>query len=121
MRTTTSALQYYIAALLVLSPVARSGQPHDEFTFGCVPLTLQLSDPIMFPGKRSDHTHLIAGGTAFQRMMEKDTARNAEGTTCGVEIDKSNYWVPELYHKMRNGSFELVENAGIVCFLVVRW
>lgn len=54
-------------------------------------------------------------------MMEKDTARNAEGTTCGVEIDKSNYWVPELYHKMRNGSFELVENAGIVCFLVVRW
>ena len=111
-----STALHYIAALLVFSPLARSARPHDEIAFSCVPLTAQLSDPIVFPGKQSDHTHLVAGGTAFQRTMAEDTARNAEGTTCGVEIDKSNYWVPHMYHRMRNGSFELVENAGIVCF-----
>lgn len=73
-----------------------------------------MSDPIMFPGNESDHLHLVAGGTAFQRTMEEDTARKASGTTCGIEIDKSNYWVPELYHQTEGG-FELVDVEGIVC------
>lgn len=105
----------YIAALLTLSPLARSGRPHDEISFSCVPLTAQLSDPIMYPGEVSDHTHLVTGGTAFQRSMAEDTARKAKATTCGVDIDRSNYWIPHLYHRMDNGSFELMENAGIVC------
>jgi len=73
-----------------------------------------MSDPIMFPGNESDHLHLVAGGTAFQRTMAEDTARKAIGTTCGIEIDRSNYWVPELYHKTEGG-FELVDVEGIVC------
>lgn len=68
----------------------------------------------MFPRETSDHTYVVVGGTAFQRTMAEHTARNAQETTCGVEIDKSNYWVPQLYHQMQNGSFEIVEPAGIV-------
>ncbi|KAI9927305.1 hypothetical protein MW887_003692 [Aspergillus wentii] len=50
--------------------------------------------------------------------MYDDTAKNASDTTCGPEIDKSNYWIPQLYHQMKNGSFELVEfqNSAIYYF-----
>lgn len=111
MRTTPFA---YIAQLLALCPLTLSGRPQDEIAFSCVPLTTELSDPIMFPRETSDHTYVVVGGTAFQRTMAEHTARNAQETTCGVEIDKSNYWVPQLYHQMQNGSFEIVEPAGIV-------
>ncbi|RAK87077.1 hypothetical protein BO79DRAFT_175990 [Aspergillus costaricaensis CBS 115574] len=102
----------YIAALLLLSSgsnVLAKQRTTDEFTFSCDPLTTQLSDPIVAPGKPSTHTHVVTGGTAFQRTMNESTAQNAKGTTCEVDIDRSNYWVPQLYHRMRNGSFELVE------------
>ncbi|GES66852.1 hypothetical protein BO80DRAFT_444545 [Aspergillus terreus] len=76
----------------------------DEFTFSCLPLTIQRSDPIMAPGRLSSHTHVVVGGTAFQRRMTADTARSAKGTTCGVAIDRSNYWAPQLYHQTGRGS-----------------
>ncbi|PWY69459.1 WSC domain protein [Aspergillus eucalypticola CBS 122712] len=107
----------YIAALLLLtsgSNVLAKQRTTDEFTFSCDPLTTQLSDPIVAPGKPSTHTHVVTGGTAFQRTMNESTAQNAKGTTCEVDIDRSNYWVPQLYHRMRNGSFELVEYQSSV-------
>ncbi|KAL4915442.1 hypothetical protein BDW62DRAFT_212691 [Aspergillus aurantiobrunneus] len=82
---------------------------HYEFSFSCLPLTMQLSDPIVSPGEPSSHTHVVTGGTGFQRTMDMRTARNASGTACEVAIDKSNYWIPALYHAARNGSFEMVE------------
>lgn len=107
----------YIAALLLLSSgsnVLAQQRTTDEFTFSCDPLTTQLSDPIVAPGKPSTHTHVVTGGTAFQRTMNESTAQNAKGTTCEVDIDRSNYWVPQLYHRLRNGSFELVEYQSSV-------
>ncbi|GLA13244.1 hypothetical protein AnigIFM62618_010230 [Aspergillus niger] len=107
----------YIAALLLLSSSSNAlaeQRTTDEFTFSCDPLTTQLSDPIVAPGKPSTHTHAVTGGTAFQRTMNESTAQNAKGTTCEVDIDRSNYWVPQLYHRMRNGSFELVEYQSSV-------
>lgn len=101
---------------LCASAVGSGSSVTDEFTFSCVPLTRQLSDPIVSPGVRSAHTHIVAGGTAFQRTMTIDTAKNANETTCGVEIDRSNYWIPQLYHRMKNGSFELIEFEGNVGF-----
>ena len=109
----------YVAALLLLlmlsGPVIGTLHTTDEFTFSCVPLTTQLSDPIVAPGEPSGHVHVVAGGTAFQRTMNQNTAQNARDTTCGVAIDKSNYWIPQLYHWMWNGSFELVEYQSSVC------
>ncbi|RDK36619.1 hypothetical protein M752DRAFT_322305 [Aspergillus phoenicis ATCC 13157] len=107
----------YIAALLLLSSSSNAlaeQRTTDEFTFSCDPLTTQLSDPIVAPGKPSTHTHVVTGGTAFQRTMNESTAQNAKGTTCEVDIDRSNYWVPQLYHRLRNGSFELVEYQSSV-------
>lgn len=86
----------------------------DEFSFSCLPLTTQLSDPIMSPGKESSHTHIVTGGTAFQRTMGMQTAPNASATTCEVLIDKSNYWVPALYHMTSDRSFEMMEYESSV-------
>ncbi|KAL3494166.1 hypothetical protein BJX62DRAFT_234539 [Aspergillus germanicus] len=89
----------------------------DEFSFSCLPLTTQLSDPILSPGEQSSHTHVVTGGTAFQRRMGPETARGANETTCEVAIDRSNYWIPALYHADASlnsdaspgGGFELIE------------
>ncbi|KAL5041253.1 hypothetical protein BDW71DRAFT_201527 [Aspergillus fruticulosus] len=50
--------------------------------FSCLPLTTQLSDPIVTPGRESSHMHVVTGGTAFQRTMGMQTAWNARETTC---------------------------------------
>ncbi|KAJ0416203.1 hypothetical protein BJY00DRAFT_304305 [Aspergillus carlsbadensis] len=83
----------------------------DEFSFSCLPLTTQLTDPIVSPGQESSHTHVVTGGTAFQRRMGPETARNANETTCEVAIDRSNYWIPALYHADASprGGVELIQ------------
>ncbi|KAL4783886.1 hypothetical protein BJX76DRAFT_357558 [Aspergillus varians] len=105
---------FFIAlSLLLTQPSLTVGESSitttDEFSFSCLPLTIQLSDPIVSPGKESSHTHVITGGTAFQRTMDMQTAPDASETTCEVAIDRSNYWVPALYHMTQDNSFEMVE------------
>ncbi|RAH71058.1 DUF1996 domain-containing protein [Aspergillus aculeatinus CBS 121060] len=110
-----------LVSILAFSCLATSTEhTTDEFTFSCVPLTTQLSDPIVSPGGISEHVHVIAGGTAFQRTMGVNTARNAQETTCGVAIDKSNYWIPQLYNQLQNGSFQLVEYQSSAIYYLNR-
>lgn len=104
-----------LSLVLCHSAASNSGPTEDLFTFSCLPLTTQRSDPIMSPGKPSSHTHVVVGGTAFQRLMTTDTARNANDTTCEVAIDRSNYWIPQLYHQTRDG-FETIEFENSVCY-----
>lgn len=112
-------LSRYLLASTVLA-LSAYGQTTDEFTVSCAPLTMQRSDPVVFPGITSPHTHIVAGGSAFQRTMADDTARNANATTCSIDIDRSNYWIPQLYHMMPNGSFELIEFQGMVSPVVTQ-
>lgn len=102
----------FITAILLL-PLVRltNGQ---LFTVNCAPLTIQRSDPIVNPGAASGHVHAIIGGTAFQRTMSQTTAGNARTTTCDKKVDKSNYWVPQLYHIRGDGRFEIVQFQGSV-------
>jgi hypothetical protein len=85
-----------------------------EFNFACAPLTIQRSDPIVNPGAPGGHTHAIIGGSAFSRSMSNEAAPNARDTTCAIEIDKSNYWQPQLYHIRSDGQFETVPFQGSV-------
>ena len=84
------------------------------FTVNCAPLTVQRSDPIVNPGAPGGHVHAIIGGTAFQRTMGVNTAGNDRATTCDKKLDKSNYWVPQLYHIRSDGKFEIVKFEGSV-------
>jgi len=92
------------------------GLDGDTFTVNCAPLTIQRSDPIVFPGVVGAHTHNVIGGNAFRRNMNgKYDAYNATSTSCDKALDHSNYWVPALYHYRNDGQFELVKwnNAAV--------
>lgn len=101
------------SALLTLSSLSYA-QTTDEITVSCSTLTIQRSDPIVDPGMLSSHVHVVVGGTAFQQTMDPETAKNSKATTCDKEIDKSSYWIPQMYHQTSDGQFELVENQGNV-------
>jgi hypothetical protein len=100
-----------IALFCVLVPLVAS-LDGDTFTVNCQPLTIQRSDPILFPGKPGGHVHSIIGGTAFQRSMS-GRGQDSDQTTCDKAIDHSNYWVPQLYHQRSdNKLFEMVKWTG---------
>ena len=44
----------------------------------------------------------------FQRTMSATTAQNGKATTCDKILDRSDYWVPQLYHIRSDGLFEIV-------------
>ena len=102
----------FLTALVLYMPQIVNAQ--GIFIVNCQPLTIQRADPIVSPGQFSGHTHVIIGGTAFQQTMGLDTAKNAKATTCDKKLDKSNYWIPQLYHQRTDGKFELVTMQGSV-------
>ncbi|KAL1962142.1 hypothetical protein VTN77DRAFT_546 [Rasamsonia byssochlamydoides] len=108
-----------VAALLLFFPHQAYSQG-GEFTLSCLPLTYQRSDPIVSPGEPSAHTHVVVGGTAFSRTMGADTAPNATNTTCSVNIDRSNYWQPLLYHITSDGQFEAIPFQGNAVYYLNR-
>ncbi|KAL1979374.1 hypothetical protein VTN96DRAFT_6090 [Rasamsonia emersonii] len=107
------------ASLLLYLPRLASCQG-GEFTLSCLPLTYQRSDPILFPGVVSPHTHVVVGGTNFNRTMSEDLAPNAQNTTCSVNIDRSNYWQPLLYHLNSDGTFEAIPFQGNAVYYLNR-
>jgi len=81
------------------------------FISTCAPLTMQRSDPIVNPGIPGSHVHAIIGGNAFRRTMGPFDGREiANETTCIFAADRSNYWVPALYHQRADKMWELVEH-----------
>ncbi len=97
-----SALLFYLAA-----PVAAF------FRLPCTsPLVRDRVDPIVNPGAVSGHLHTIMGGNGFSDSMTFQSARASTCSSCRVRADMSNYWVPSLYYRARNGSFIPVEQVG---------
>lgn len=66
----------------------------------------------MNPGKVSGHAHTIMGGNAFGFTMTYADTQKSTCSSCKVTKDKSNYWVPNLYYKAKNGSFISVGQSG---------
>ncbi|TYJ52512.1 hypothetical protein B9479_006872 [Cryptococcus floricola] len=65
-------------------------------------------DPIVSPGAVAGHVHSVIGGTAFNPTYSYAHSTAAKSTTANVEVDLSNYWVPQMYRKSGDG-FELVK------------
>ncbi|KAI9759784.1 MAG: hypothetical protein M4579_002083 [Chaenotheca gracillima] len=85
------------------------------------PLVTERADPVVSPGKVSGHVHTIMGGDAFNFAMNYDDTQKSTCSTCKVNGDFSNYWVPSLYYKAQNGSFISVEqNGGSLIYYLVR-
>jgi len=51
----------------------------------------------------------IIGGSGFSTSLDSTGMRESECSTSPVQADKSNYWVPQLYHRdASNGSYSLI-------------
>jgi hypothetical protein len=92
--------------LLLLSLfVSAHGLEGDTFTLNCAPLTAQRSDPVLSPGRVSNHVHTVVGGNGFNANMSEV---NATATSCDKALDHSNYWMPQLYYH-NNSQYILVK------------
>ena len=107
----------------ILLVAAAAAIPHVDtfFRMPCSgPLLLERADPIVNPGAVSDHLHNIVGGNGFNFSMSYADARESTCSTCKAKADKSNYWIPQLYVKARNGSFHGVGNGGATIYYLQR-
>lgn len=82
------------------------------FTVDCNTLATANINPISFPGQSPIGTvNSIVGASAFAPGVTFEEQRASNCTTCNVNKDKSNYWVPQLYvHKKSTSSFIPVQN-----------
>ncbi|MCJ1402937.1 hypothetical protein MMC11_006158 [Xylographa trunciseda] len=69
-------------------------------------------DPVVAPGAVSGHTHIILGGNGFAPTMDYASTQASTCTSCSIQGDFSNYWVPSLYYAGQNGTFTSVETSG---------
>lgn len=119
-----------LARLALASPIAEMppvivGRADDTtdlpfFILGHSPLLQTRMDPIISPGGVSGHVHAIVGSSAFQPTYTYENSRSGQCTTAPVSIDKSNYWVPQIYRHETNGTFTLVPFKGANTYYLSR-
>lgn len=76
------------------------------------PIVVERADPIVSPGKVSNHLHTIMGGNGFDFTMDYNSTQKSTCSSCTVRGDNSNYWTPTLFYQHQNGSFESVKQIG---------
>ncbi|WWC97770.1 hypothetical protein V866_004656 [Kwoniella sp. B9012] len=77
-------------------------------------------DPIISPGGISGHLHSIVGSSSFKPSYEYQNSINGKCTSANVNVDKSNYWVPQLYRKLGEGQLELVKMNRVNTYYFIR-
>ncbi|KAI5812158.1 hypothetical protein BZA77DRAFT_359753 [Pyronema omphalodes] len=109
------------ASIIVFAAAALLNGAHAFFRMPCAgPLILERSDPIVNPGAVSTHLHNVVGANAFNFTMNYKDAVSATCSTCKAKADKSNYWIPNLFVKAKNGSFHNVNNGGATIYYLQR-
>lgn len=67
-------------------------------------------DPIVFPGRVSEHVHGVMGGSAFAADATGESMARSTCTNAKAADDKSAYWFPWLYfHDPITRRFEPVD------------
>jgi hypothetical protein len=80
------------------------------YTPGGDDTSVERADPILAPGKISQHVHQIFGSSAFAPDVSYESLQKADCTTVGDAAgngnaqDKSIYWHPALYMEASDGS-----------------
>ncbi|WVR04470.1 hypothetical protein IAU60_001473 [Kwoniella sp. DSM 27419] len=86
------------------------------FTEDFYPIIRSRLDPIVTPGKVSGHVHLVVGSSAFSADEDHNDARTGACTSSNLDIDRSNYWAPQLYYKWKNGTYSPVVGGGMTAY-----
>ncbi|KAH8701950.1 hypothetical protein BGW36DRAFT_261716, partial [Talaromyces proteolyticus] len=78
-------------------------------------------DPLMAPGKISDHLHTVFGSSGFSESVTQANLLDSSCTSCQVTQDRSVYWTPPLMFKYPNGSTAMVnQDGGMLAYYFVR-
>ncbi|KAJ6262274.1 hypothetical protein Dda_3081 [Drechslerella dactyloides] len=106
---------------LSLAALALLGSGVDAFwRMQCgAPVVIDRVDPIVFPGQVDGHVHNVMGGVNFGKTVTTKQLKASKCTSCQVEPDKSNYWVPALYFQFKNGSYMPVpQKDGMLVYYI---
>lgn len=88
---------------------------HDSKTFALLQfngneIVRSRVDPIIFPGRVSEHVHGAMGGSNFAADATGDSMAESTCTNAKAADDKRAYWFPWLYfHDPTTGDFEPVD------------
>jgi len=88
------------------------------WTTDCRVVATQRLDPIVYPGySEAGHVHTVAGASKFSKDSTYDQLQQSQCTSCDVQPDLSNYWIPQMYvKKQRDGKFYFAENYFAVYY-----
>ncbi|WWC67290.1 uncharacterized protein I206_101198 [Kwoniella pini CBS 10737] len=79
-------------------------------------------DPIVNPGDISSHVHSIVGGNNFDKTMSYASTQQSTCTTAPVSVDKSNYWIPQLYYYNPSGqNYQAIPVAYVNTYYLPRY
>ncbi|RKF74221.1 putative wsc domain-containing protein [Golovinomyces cichoracearum] len=109
MRRPTYSIAGIAATLLMLA-----NQSSAFWRMGCRSRTgLVRIDPLVSPGRISEHMHAIHGSSGFSETATYEELMSGDCTSCEVAEDKSAYWHPALYFQdSSTGKFTLVPQVG---------
>ena len=111
----------YFSSTVLLSTIILLPSVSAFWRLGCKGnLVVDRLDPIVNPGAVSGHTHTIVGGNAFGSSLTYEQTQLSTCSTCTIKQDLSNYWVPTLYYKGRDGTFQSVKQSGMVVYYLQR-
>lgn len=115
---------FFNAAAAVVAFTALAASPaHAFWRLSCdrTSLVRERADPIVNPGAKSGHLHVIHGGSNFNLNVTFDSLRASSCTSCQIANDKSNYWTPTLWFQdPKTKQFEPVDGGGILVYYLQR-
>jgi len=107
--------------LLLLISLVTADNPFWKVFCDGQPIYRGRADPIVTPGAISGHSHRVFGASNFglgvtDPIAEYNNMMQSSCTTCSLSVDKTAYWVPDLYYQWPDGSFSLVPTAGLTVY-----
>lgn len=108
-------MRFQTIDIVALGIFAFSAPANAFFRLPCSqPIVTERADPIVSPGVVSGHVHTISGGNGFGFDMTYADTQASTCSSCAITKDLSNYWVPTLYYKGQDGTYQSVEQSGYV-------
>eukprot|EP00026_Physarum_polycephalum_P007113 Phypoly_transcript_07167.p1 GENE.Phypoly_transcript_07167~~Phypoly_transcript_07167.p1 ORF type:complete len:541 (+),score=72.62 Phypoly_transcript_07167:29-1624(+) len=125
-------MRAFVVLLLAVAATVQASEDIIYYPFWKVlcqgtPLYRGRADPIVEPGIISNHVHKVFGANNFYLSSPTtppldvyNTMFASSCTTCDITIDKSAYWVADLYYQWPNGSLTLVPVGGLTVYYLSR-
>ncbi|KAI9062003.1 WSC-domain-containing protein [Trametes sanguinea] len=103
----------------ILSLVTLAAVANAYWTFGGTPVLVQTRlDSIVNPDSIGTHVHAITGASGFSNHYDYDQLVQSNCTTITVQADKSNYWMPQMYHRDKDtGAFQAMPTEFNIYYL----